>query len=246
VAEVFGLRDVRGCDFTTVRRYEELITGRSGDFYFYTTSRSVPKPMQLLGVKYWLAFQAPNPDPAQYELVYSNLISIFRYREVRERALAVYDFRVEHDPAAVLNEVRSGTFDPQRTLLLEDDPPAAKTGAGDPPLAAPTNATVRFVSDQADTVTVEATLSKPGFLLLLDTYFAGWTATVNGQPARIYRADYNFRAVQLSAGPSTVCFAYRPASFRLGLMIAAIGWLILGTGFCWSRTRCKRPASFSK
>ena len=109
---------------------------------------------------------------------------------------------------------------------------------------------ITAISPKVDTTTrnvvVEATLSKPGFLLLLDTYFAGWTATVNGQPARIYRADYNFRAVQLSAGPSTVCFAYRPASFRLGLMIAAIGWLILGTGFCWSRTRCKRPASFSK
>jgi hypothetical protein len=245
VAEVFGLRDARGCDFTTVRRYEELVTGRAGDFNFYTTSRSVPKPMQLLGVKYWLAFHVPNPDPVQYELVYSNLISIFRYRPVRERALAVYDYRVEHDSAAVLNEVRSGTFDPQRTLLLEDDPPVAKTVAGDPPLAAPANATVRFVSDQADTVTVEATLPKPGFLLLLDTYFAGWTATVNGQPARIYRADYNFRAVQLPAGPSTVCFAYRPTSFRVGLMLAAIGWLILGTGFCWSRTRSKRPGLFS-
>ena len=246
VAEVFGLRDARGCDFTTVRRYEELITGRSGDFYFYTTSRSVPKSMPLLGVKYWLAFQVPNPDPAQYELVYSNLISIFRYRPVRERALAVYDYRVEHDPAAVLNEVRSGTFDPQRTLLLEDDPPATKTVGGDAPLAASANTPVRFVSDQADTVTVEATLAKPGFLLLLDTYFPGWTATVNGQPARIYRADYNFRAVQLPAGPSTVYFAYRPASFRVGLMLAAIGWLILGTGFCRSGNQGKGPDLLSK
>jgi hypothetical protein len=241
VAEVFGLRDARGCDFTTVRRYEELITGRAGDFYFYTSFRSVPKPMQLLGVKYWLAFQSPNPDPAQYELVYSNFISIFRYRPVRERALAVFDYRVEEDPAVVLNEVRSGTFDPQRTLLLEEGPPAVKTLAGDPPLSEATNATVRFVSDQADTVTVEANLPKPGFLLLLDTYFPGWTATANGQPVRIYRADYNFRAVQLPAGLSTVRFAYRPVGFRVGLILAAGGWLILVTGYFISRTKTKRP-----
>jgi hypothetical protein len=235
VAEVFGLRDARGCDFTTVRRYEELITGTAGDFHFYTVNSSLPGAFQLLGVKYLLAFNAPNPDPAQFEPVYTNVITIFRYRPVRTRALVVNDYRVEPDSATVLNRVRSGTFDPQRELLLEADPEAGPAVSAASLTAAATNTTARIVSDQADSVSVEAELSRPGFLLLLDTYFPGWKATVNGQPARIYRADYNFRAVQLPAGKSTVCFSYQPASFRIGIALGAAGLLILGA--MWFRSR---------
>jgi uncharacterized membrane protein YfhO len=53
--------------------------------------------------------------------------------------------------------------------------------------------------------------------LLLDTYFPGWKATVDGRTTPIYRADYNFRAVSLPEGAHTVTFTYRPLSFRLGL-----------------------------
>ena len=231
--EVFALRDVRGWDFTTVRRYEELINGQAGDFSFYNYVSSLPPAMQLLGVRYFVAVNQPNPDPSQFETVYSNDVTIFRYLPARERALVVSDFQVEPDPAAVLKQVRSGIFDPQRTLLLEEKPEQALPP---PPGSAATNS-VRFVADEADTVSVEADLSQPGFLLLLDTYFPGWTATVNGQPTKIYRADYNFRAVQLPAGKSAVSFSYQPRSFRWGLGLGAIGWLLLAAGF-WRLRRC--------
>jgi hypothetical protein len=35
-AAVYGLDDVRGKDFTTLKRYEELITGHAGDFFSTT------------------------------------------------------------------------------------------------------------------------------------------------------------------------------------------------------------------
>jgi len=241
VAELFRLRDARGCDFTTVRRYEELITGRAGDFHFYSFAMSLPEAMPLLGVKYLVAFHAPNPDPNQFEPVYSNAVTIFRYRPVHERALAVYDYRVERDPAALLRQVRSGTFDPQRTLWLEDSPPLTPAAANSSAGTLATNSSVQFVSDEADQVTIQTVLPQPGFLLLLDTYFPGWTATVNGQPTKIWRADYNFRAVPVPAGKSTVCFSYQPASFRAGLVLCAAGWLTLGVLFFGSLKR--RPGS---
>ncbi|HEX9045772.1 MAG TPA: YfhO family protein [Verrucomicrobiae bacterium] len=231
-SEIFGLRDTRGCDFTSVRRYEELMTGGAGDFHFCTVVSSLPEPMPLLGVKYLMTFGVPNPDTNRFELVFTNMVNIYRYGPACDRALAVYDYHVEPDPATVLKQVRSGTFDPQRMLLLEEEPPAPPPPAVD--AAAATNSSVRFVTDEADRVTVEADFPKPGFLLLLDTYFPGWTATVNGSSAKIYRADYNFRAVPVPAGKSTVDFSYRPASFRIGLMLSATGWLIVGILFLWS------------
>jgi uncharacterized membrane protein YfhO len=102
-----------------------------------------------------------------------------------------------------------------------------------------TNISVRITSYEPDEIRVEASLPQPGFLLLLDTYFPGWTASVNGQPARIYRADYNFRAVWLPAEKSMVRFTYQPNSFRTGVVLSAAGLLVLGVAWFWSR---KQPS----
>ena len=123
----------------------------------------------------------------------------------------------------------------EQVLLLEEDSGPDKTPAGIQTQATGTNASVRMVSDEADEVSIEADMPRPGFLLLLDTYFPGWTATVDGLPTHIFRADYNFRAVKLPAGKSTVRFAYQPGSFRLGIVLFAIGLLILVIAWLWPR-----------
>jgi hypothetical protein len=230
-AEVFGLNDARGTDFMGVRRYEELITGRAGDFFFYRYPAAIPTVMPLLNVKYCLSTTGISPDPAHYELSYSNEISIFRYKECRDRALLVFESSVEKDQAAVLARVSSAGFDPRKTLLLEDQPlPVKKTAAA---LAAGTNSDgfVRILSYEPDDITIDASPARPGFLLLLDTWFPGWTATVNGEPAPILRADYNFRAVQLPAGQSTVRFSYRPKSLTAGLCLCAAGVVALAAAW---------------
>jgi len=226
-AEVFGLSDARGYDFTTVRRYEELVTGKADDFFFYRSPEGFPKTLPLLNVKYILA-ETPLPaDPRWLELVYSKEMRIYRYKPCLDRALLVFDYQVEPDRAAVLARVSSAEFDPRRVLLLEDQPMTAKATAGGPAAGTNADASARVVSYEPDDVRVDVSLPRPGFLLLLDTYFPGWSATVNGEPARILRADYDFRAVSLPAGRSAVSFSYRPQSLRIGVYLCAAGLLAL-------------------
>jgi hypothetical protein len=234
-AEVYGVDDVRGLDFMTVQRYEELITGNAGNFFFYLSADSLPEALPLLNVKYLLLPRQMPLNPHFFELVYSDGMAVYRLTVCEPRALAVFTTRVSN-PAAILNEVRSGRFDPQQVLLLEESP---KTVPGVETNSAETNAdvSVRVTSYQADEVGIEASLPRPGFLLLLDTYFPGWLATVNGRPTGIYRADYNFRAVSLPAGKSTVHFVYRPKSLRLGLALSATGWLAIAGAWFWARKR---------
>lgn len=52
-------------------------------------------------------------------------------------------------------------------------------------------------------------------------YPRGWTATVDGQPAPILRANYLLRAVEVPAGRHTVKFEFRPASFFAGNVISS-------------------------
>ena len=67
-----------------------------------------------------------------------------------------------------------------------------------------------------------ADMTQPGYLVLTDTYYPGWQATVDGEPTEILPANHAFRAVELSAGDHTIIFEYAPLSFRLG------AWITLG------------------
>jgi hypothetical protein len=226
--EVFGLSDARGCDYMTVRRYERLITGHAGEFFFYRMADDFPSVFPLLNVKYILAGKTLPLNPVLFELVYSKEILIYRFKECRDRALLVFHYEVEPDPALVRARVATKEFDPRQVLLLENQPAPAQQPVARQNVETNRSGSVRIVSYEPDDVRVEASLASPGYLLLLDTYFPGWHATVNGAAAPIYRADYNFRAVPLPAGKSTVIFSYRPESLRMGVYLCALGILLLG------------------
>ncbi len=71
-------------------------------------------------------------------------------------------------------------------------------------------------------VTVSCNAERRGWLVLTDTFFPGWRATVDGKHALIRPANYAFRAVAVPAGASTVEFTYDPASYRVGLFLSLL------------------------
>jgi uncharacterized membrane protein YfhO len=178
-----------------------------------------------------------------FELVYTNRVGIYRYKKCLERALPVFDCEVETTPHKILDRVRTDSFDPAKTLLLEQSPETLP--AGNALKDTDTNASVKIMSYQPDEVKIEAHMPRPGFLLLLDTYFPGWTATVNGENVPVYRADYDFRAVSLPAGKETVCFSYRPRSLRIGIGLSAASLLVLGAILFWPQKKHRNDRSIS-
>ena len=68
---------------------------------------------------------------------------------------------------------------------------------------------------------------RPGLLYASETFFDGWSATVNGSAARILPANYAFRAVEVGAGPSVVEFVYWPPGLTLGLAITIAALSVL-------------------
>ena len=83
--------------------------------------------------------------------------------------------------------------------------------------------------------------SENTFLVLSDTYFPGWKAYVDGKEEKIYRANYNFRAIPLRAGTHKVEFVYHPMSFTLGTVVTFLA--IMG---CISIALVKRYRGGSK
>lgn len=82
-------------------------------------------------------------------------------------------------------------------------------------------------------VTVKAKANEPGYLVLADTWYPGWVATVDGKETPSYHADYLFRAVEVPAGEHEITFTYRPTSFYLGAGVSVLAWL--GFAYVWRR-----------
>ncbi len=82
-------------------------------------------------------------------------------------------------------------------------------------------------------VIIHTDTNGPGYLVLADTYYPGWQASVDGQPADIYRANSVVRAVAVPAGSHEVVFVFRPVDFYLGAAMTAVTLLVCAIVWAW-------------
>ena len=74
-----------------------------------------------------------------------------------------------------------------------------------------------------------------GFLVLLDAYYPGWKATVDGKEIAVLRGNHFFRTLPMSEGNHQVVFYYEQEGFGTGLIITGITLLLLISGCVWNR-----------
>ncbi len=99
-----------------------------------------------------------------------------------------------------------------------------------PSRTATTRDSVAFEVNDPDHIVLRVRAAEAGPLVLSDTYYRGWIATVDGQPRRVLRANLLFRMVCVPAGEHVVEFTFRQPRFYLGLGITvatAIGALLM-------------------
>ena len=60
------------------------------------------------------------------------------------------------------------------------------------------------------------------YLVVSDSHYPGWRATLDGSSVPLHRANYALRAVRLPAGTHRVRFEYAPWSFRGGLAVSLL------------------------
>jgi len=138
---------------------------------------------------------------------------LLRDLEALPRARVIYEGQpVEHfDPEAL---------DPQAPPLLEGTT-LPETDKGARARVHITDAT----DDREIRIRVERT--RPGLLVLADSWYPGWKATVDGVSTTIYPVDGIFRGVELGEGEHEVVFYYDPLSIKIGLAISLGAFLVL-------------------
>ncbi len=192
--------------------------------------------IQVLGVRYLLTRGQLGADAAAtFPLVYAAEDGfVYEIPTPQPRAFIIRAVITAPDMTAALSHFVAGTVDPTRSLVIETTTPL-------PPLddcAPRCDDTITLIRDEPQQVDLRVTLNQAGYLVLQDSYYPGWRATVNGQPTRIYPANVIGRAIYLPAGEQTVRFSYRPYPFWGGVGLAAglVGVIVI----VWGRTFTRR------
>jgi hypothetical protein len=94
------------------------------------------------------------------------------------------------------------------------------------PRARVAEGSARVTAQSATRVEVEAELPARGTVVLADTYFPGWTATVDGVRAEVVQVEGALRGVMADAGKHQIIFRYRPSTVYYGALLAAAGFLL--------------------
>jgi hypothetical protein len=234
---LYGLADARGVSALPVARYVSYINAADQHGINFTM-QALPAArsalLDLAAVRYVVKPRSDAVPPAvldgdpEMPLVYSGPRTV-----IYENRAALPRVRIVHRvlPVADADEARQAAIwmaaqSTHAAALGLADAAIVEPAAGHelaPPLAAAQRDETVRITEQSDpdAMILEADLSAAGLVVVADTYYPGWSATIDGTATPIYPANLLFRAVSVPAGRHTIVFRYAPRSLRYGWWIAA-------------------------
>jgi hypothetical protein len=90
-----------------------------------------------------------------------------------------------------------------------------------PGASEPLTESVAIASYGPQRVELEATLERPGLVILSDIFYPGWRLEIDGAEAPIHKVNRIMRGAAVSAGRHRLNYRYQPRSFQVG------GWISL-------------------
>jgi len=240
-ATLYGLRDIRGDESLILDRYFRYMQRVAGERVSLLADIHLPvyrsRFIDALNVRYFMSAAPLEGD--DLKLVFSDGKSfVYENPNVLPRVWLVNTWLSAPSPLAALNLMHSlGDFDPLKSAVIDSPSPVLSPSLGGLP---PASASI--VYDSPSRIEIAVASSGGWYLILSDSYYPGWIATIDGVPAPILPADCALRAVRLPAGAHKVAFRYLPASFLLGSIVSLTSCLILALTAIFSGPRLPKIA----
>jgi uncharacterized membrane protein YfhO len=86
------------------------------------------------------------------------------------------------------------------------------------------------------------TAHEPGLAVFVEQYDRGWQATVDGQSARLLRANLIMRALPIVAGTHRIVLEFRTPGLRAGAVLSVASLLVLGLLWLAGRRKARAPS----
>jgi hypothetical protein len=241
---LYRIEPVRGYNSFDVHRYKEFVQfianeddpvrPREGIANFAVRN---PTLLDLLGAEF-LVQPSSQPlgkrwqeigtdaDPAAYCFMAGGVRQLPSYSVYRNRLALPRAFVVPHaaalpDRPHVLEALKATDF--RQTVLLEEFTPET----GSDPITARPFRPAAIMEYTPNRVLIDVADDAPGWLVLTDIWYPGWSCSVDDEEQPVQRANFLFRAVRVPAGAHRVVFTFAPHSYQSGKLISSAALVVL-------------------
>ncbi len=187
--------------------------------------RRVSPVYNLLNLKYLVVNSNRILDiPGFHEVYNDGILSILQNRYAMNRVYLPRRIKIVNEESEALRAVFELPSISGEQIILERDSVAKLSfeygsllHREDP------NETVEIVDYSSNRIVLRAHLASDAWVILTDTFYPGWKATIDGQfEAIIVPANYVFRAIYVPKGLHEIVFQYKPKYFSVSIMVALI------------------------
>jgi len=228
---LFNMHDIRGNDALTpliTEDYIALIKPDMRDKHNLPALRmmwmnSWQSPLlDALNIKYF-AFPVTDLEESPSGLTpFRTLggVHLFLNPNCMDRAFLVNNWHYLNSDDAVLNELKSPDINLRKTAYL------LNSSAEFPLPSNPSAGISDIINYSSNEIEIKTQSKSEQMLILSDTYYPGWKVLVDGEPDNCIRVNHMMRGVHLSRGNHNVKFIFSPLSWRLGLFLTLLGFML--------------------
>ena len=218
---------------------DNLIPYNIGDWYgmetfnAYTASATTniwhmdlfsPRGKSFFGLKYYLG-KSPLPTDLKEVFVGHSGLKVFENASAFPRVWSVHQIMTVAEPKLIPPAMNDASFDARTTGLV---------AGGSAPILDSCDGSeddVELPLHTPNYLRVTADLKCKGMVILTDTWFPGWRATVDGRSAQIYQAYGGVRGVVVDAGQHVIEMRYIPWSVFAGGALTLLAAVIAFRAF---------------
>jgi hypothetical protein len=237
-----GLDQTQGYNPLQLKAYADFIAmlnGKAQNYHYLdlTWGGAQSPLLDMLNVRYIVVDATIPSDRADVVAIAKERKEVYRDKQVviyentraYDRAWIVHDVRPNQDGVGMA-QLANGEVDGHAVAFVDGTLPLVTPL---PQGSAAESATV--TAYEPESITVQANLSAPGFLVLSEVYAKGWNAYVDGKKSDVLRTNGALRGVALGPGQHTVVVRYEPREVTIGLTISGVAaaamlaaWVLAG------------------
>ena len=234
---VHRVRAVTGHQGNELQRWVELAGAKSpaiGPSLFQREFR------RLANVRFWLVDRELPPEHPQLpgmrfirrvgpvRNASGNEVWLFELDEPNPAAW-VAPLIAEAPADAIRSTVMNPSFDVRRAALFDSSDAVQGRAVSGAPEPVATRARVSYPAPHQIRAELDQPAPEGSALIVSENWYPGWSATVDGRPATVARADYTLIGVPLTAGARRVELSFADPNYARGKIITGIA-LVLTLG----------------
>ncbi len=212
ILSVYGIETINGYESVEPKTIRYLIQGMD------------PAVLGLCNVKYIITHDDPPLRSPHLHLTWEGEgLHIYENELFVPRAF----FRCQHEVRSetdILQGIRTGRLDTSRKVFFSEGLGGQAGGQQGENLRKPL---IKLRQYSPEEVLYEVETQVPGYFVLSQSWYPGWTCYLDGRQEEVRKANYCMLAVRVPAGKHKVRFVFRPRIFYIGLAVSSIFFLLI-------------------